>query len=227
MAEDKKSFLLYADLIHTVRKMPKEKAGELLLTILSYVNDEDPIVDDIVVELVFEPIKQQMKRDLRKYEGKKQQWSDAGKASAEARRLKKESEVKNDETNLTDVEIRSTDSTVTVNDTVTVIKEREKGDESPLPPKSKKKKVEKKEFIPPAFEEFEKYCDENGFKGIAQRAFRGYSDAEPPWHDSQGNKILSWKQKLQNVWFKENNKDGINKKNSGSKTIENSEYGNW
>lgn len=68
MAENKKSFLLYCDLIHTVKKMPKEKAGELLMTILEYVNDENPVVDDIVVDLVFEPIKQQLKRDLVKYE---------------------------------------------------------------------------------------------------------------------------------------------------------------
>lgn len=78
MAENKKSFLLYADLIHTVRKMPKEKAGELLLTILKYVNDENPIVDDMIVDLVFEPIKQQLKRDLKKFEEKKEERSISG-----------------------------------------------------------------------------------------------------------------------------------------------------
>ncbi len=67
MAENKKSFLLYCDLIHTVKKMPKEKAGELFLIILQYVNDENPIIDDILIDLVFEPIKQQFKRDLEKY----------------------------------------------------------------------------------------------------------------------------------------------------------------
>ncbi len=68
MAENKKSFLLYADLIHTVQKMPKDKAGDLFLTILRYVNDENPVVEDMVVDLVFEPIKQQLKRDLKKWE---------------------------------------------------------------------------------------------------------------------------------------------------------------
>lgn len=67
MAENKKSFLLYADLIHTVRKMPKDKVGELLLTILEYVNDENPEITDNYIEVVFEPIKQQLKRDLQKY----------------------------------------------------------------------------------------------------------------------------------------------------------------
>ena len=63
MATDKKSFLLYSDIIHTVELMPVEKAGELFKTILRYVNDMNPTVDDLLVALVFEPIKQQLKRD--------------------------------------------------------------------------------------------------------------------------------------------------------------------
>jgi len=69
MADGKKSFVLYADIIHTVRKMPKDKAGELFMAILSYVNDENPVIEDMVIDLVFEPIKQQLKRDLKKWEG--------------------------------------------------------------------------------------------------------------------------------------------------------------
>ena len=139
MAENKKSFVLYADLIHTVKKMPKDKAGELFLTILSYVNDEQPVVDDMIVDLVFEPIKRQMKRDLVAYEAKKKQWSEAGKASAEAKKAAKEAEEKRlkeineASTKVNDVENRSTDSTVTVtvtdtvnvNDNVTVNKKKE------------------------------------------------------------------------------------------------------
>lgn len=117
MAENKKSFILYADMIHVVRKMPKDKAGELLLTILSYVNDENPVVEDLVVDLVFEPIKRQMKRDLVSYESKKEQWSDAGKKSAEAKRIAKEKAL----TKPTNVKTVATKSTVTVNDTVTDI----------------------------------------------------------------------------------------------------------
>lgn len=75
MAENKKGFVLYADIIHTVKKMTDEKAGILLKTILSYVNDEDLVVDDIIVDLVFEPIKRQLKRDLEKYEEKKHRLS--------------------------------------------------------------------------------------------------------------------------------------------------------
>lgn len=68
MAENKKSFILYCDLIHTIEKMPKEKAGELFLHILQYVNDKNPVTDDLIVNLTFEPIKQTLKRDLVKWE---------------------------------------------------------------------------------------------------------------------------------------------------------------
>lgn len=68
MAENKKSFLLYADIIHTIRKMPDDKSGQLFKTILAYVNDENPEVNDLVIDLVFEPIKQQLKRDLKRWE---------------------------------------------------------------------------------------------------------------------------------------------------------------
>lgn len=68
MAEGKKSFVLYCDIIHVIKKLPKEKAGELFMTILEYVNDKSPEVTDLSVDLVFEPIKQQLKRDLKKWD---------------------------------------------------------------------------------------------------------------------------------------------------------------
>jgi len=68
MAENKKGFVLYCDLIHTIKKMPDDKAGLLFKHLLSYVNDENPIAEDLLIELTFEPIKQQLKRDLNKWE---------------------------------------------------------------------------------------------------------------------------------------------------------------
>lgn len=69
MAENKKSFLLYADMQGMVNKLPDEKAGELFKLILSYVNDENPDLDsiDFVLQIAFEPIKNSLKRDLEKY----------------------------------------------------------------------------------------------------------------------------------------------------------------
>ena len=119
MAQDKKSFVLYTDLIHTVKKMNREDAGELLLHILKYVNDENPETENIIVDLTFEPIKQQFKRDLKSWEKTLEKRSDAGKASAEARRLAKLNQ--QNPTNSTHVEsVEQTSTNPTVNDTVTV-----------------------------------------------------------------------------------------------------------
>lgn len=85
MAKDKKSFLLYCDLIHVVNKLTNEKAGELFKHLLAYVNDEDPQTDDVIIDLVFEPIKQSLKRDLKKYKEIQEKRSAAGKKSAKNR----------------------------------------------------------------------------------------------------------------------------------------------
>lgn len=79
MAENKKSFLLYCDLIHTIEKLPNEKAGELFKHILMYVNDKDPQTDDLIVSITFEPIKQQLKRDLKNWEESLTSKSNAGR----------------------------------------------------------------------------------------------------------------------------------------------------
>lgn len=65
--EGKKSFLLYCDIRSTVAKLPKEKQAELFMLILDYVNDLNPQTDDLLLEIAFEPIKLQLKRDLTKW----------------------------------------------------------------------------------------------------------------------------------------------------------------
>jgi hypothetical protein len=86
--------------------------------VLEYVNDNEPKPLKGLLAAVCEPIKQQLKRDLLKYETKREQYSEAGKRSAEARRLKKleaEKESNEIQRTLTNVENRSTKSTVSVN----------------------------------------------------------------------------------------------------------------
>ena len=85
MAEDKKSFLLYCDVLHTVEKLNDQQAGKLFKHILNYVNDLNPICEDLITEIAFEPIKQSLKRDLIKWDEKIQKRSDAGKAGATKR----------------------------------------------------------------------------------------------------------------------------------------------
>ena len=67
MAKDKKSVLIYVDWIATFNKLEDDEAGRLIKHFFSYVNDLNP-VSDRLTELLFEPIKQQLKRDLKAYE---------------------------------------------------------------------------------------------------------------------------------------------------------------
>jgi hypothetical protein len=85
MAKDKKSFILYSDAIYTVEKLSDTDAGQLLKHLLRYVNDQNPTNDNPLVEIAFEPIKQQLKRDLVKFEDVKGKRSEAGKAGATKR----------------------------------------------------------------------------------------------------------------------------------------------
>lgn len=124
MAENKKSFILYADLIATVSKLPDNKAGKLFKTVLEYVNDMKPTVDDILVQVAFEPIKQQLKRDLAEWDKQKQSRSEAGKKGMATRwnnkqitKITKHNSVINPITKITDT------VTVNVTDTVNVKKE--------------------------------------------------------------------------------------------------------
>ena len=66
--ENKKSVLLYCDIIHTVEKLDNETAGLLFKHYLRYINDKDPITDNAIVDIAFEAIKQNLKRDLKKWE---------------------------------------------------------------------------------------------------------------------------------------------------------------
>ena len=68
MAKDKKSFLLYTDQQGVFNQLPDEIAGKLIKHIFAYVNDENPSCDDLLLSIAFEPIKLQLKRDLRKYD---------------------------------------------------------------------------------------------------------------------------------------------------------------
>ncbi len=69
MAENKKGFVLYADQKLIFDDLSNEEAGVLIKHIFSYVNDENPTLNDRLIDMAFKPIKLQLKRDLVKYEG--------------------------------------------------------------------------------------------------------------------------------------------------------------
>ncbi len=107
MAQGKKSFIVYSDWKDTFDALSNEKAGELIKHIFSYVNDENPNSDDMLINAVFSNIKNALKRDLQKWDKQHAQRVEAGKRSAEVRKQ-----------NATLVNARSVSSTV--NDNVNV-----------------------------------------------------------------------------------------------------------
>ena len=68
MAGGKKSILFYVDWGETFKALTDEQAGKLIKHLCAYVNDENPQTDDPIVNAVFVNIRQQLKRDLKKYE---------------------------------------------------------------------------------------------------------------------------------------------------------------
>lgn len=86
MAENKKSFVGYADWVDTFEMLEDSEAGKLVKHLLRYINDKEPVLDDKLLQIAFNPIKLQLKRDLVKWEGIKVKRSDAGKKSAEVKK---------------------------------------------------------------------------------------------------------------------------------------------
>lgn len=77
--------------------------------------------------------------------------------------------------------------------------------------KDKKEKKEKKTTIKaiPTIQEVRDFFDANGYDpDFGETRWHYYNDND--WHDSHGNQVLSWKQKMRSVWFKpENEKKGL------------------
>jgi len=124
MAENKKSFVLYCDLIKSIEHLTFEEKGILFNHLLEYVNDKNPILEDRLVLTAWKPIELQLKRDLIKFEEVKSKRSDAGKRSAELRALKSDEQNITNSTSVESVQQISTNSTVNdtdnVNDNVNV-----------------------------------------------------------------------------------------------------------
>jgi uncharacterized phage protein (TIGR02220 family) len=115
MAKDKKSFILYVDQKDLWNKLPDEIAGKLIKHIYSYVSDENPTSKDLIIEIAFEPIKQQLKRDLKLFEEKRVKRSEAGMAGAN----KRWQEIANDGKRISSIAKMAVN--VNVNDNVNVI----------------------------------------------------------------------------------------------------------
>ena len=116
MAENKKSFVLYADLIVSLEHLTYEEKGILFHHMLEYVNDKNPVLEDRLLLTAWKPIEAQLKRDLKKFEEVKAKRSEAGKRSAELRASKNDEQNSTNSTSVESVQQCSTNPTDNDND---------------------------------------------------------------------------------------------------------------
>lgn len=79
MAKDKKSFILYSDLLDKIEVLTIEERGFLFTHLLEYVNDLNPILTDRLLITAWKPIELELKRDLKKYEEAKESKANGGR----------------------------------------------------------------------------------------------------------------------------------------------------
>lgn len=179
MAEGKKSFLLYVDTIHTVEKLSDDQAGKLFKIVLQYVNDLSPVVDDLLLQIAFEPIKQSLKRDLVKYKDFINKQVENGKRGGRPKNPSLSEETQ--KTQAFKKEPKKADSDIVSDSVIDIVSEN--------------KNI-------PTLEEFvifsktiEIYKPELDFS-IKSKYEQWVADK---WKDGNGNKISNWKTKLKNT----------------------------
>ncbi len=129
MAQDKKSFVLYCDWSEIFEQLTDDQAGKLIKHTFRYVNDEDPEIDDPLINMAFTSIKQQLKRDLVKYEGIREKRRISGSKGgvnsgiSRSKKQKKASASNSKQTQANEAVSVNVNDTVTVNENVTDIKQ--------------------------------------------------------------------------------------------------------
>lgn len=166
MAKDKKSFILYCDQQGLFNKLPDEIAGKLIKHIFAYVNDDNPIATDLLLEIAFEPIKLQLKRDLRKYD----EYIDKQRVNGS----KGGRPTKPNETQKTQA----------------FFQEPKKADNVNVTANANDNATNKKGFVKPTIEQLKEYMREQGMNDIAEN-WLNYYEANG-WMVGK-NKMKDWK----------------------------------
>lgn len=173
MATDKKSFLLYCDLIHTVEQLTDEQAGDLFKHILRYVNDQQPQTENVITRIAFEPIKQSLKRDLQKYEDIRKRNQDNARKRWDATASDR---IPNDTKNADSVSVSGSGSVTG--------------------------KKEIKGFVKPTIEQLKEYMREQGMNDIAENWLNhyeanGWKVGKNPMKDWKAS-VRTWKTNQKN-----------------------------
>ncbi len=118
MANEKNKVIVYPDWISIFDALKDDEAGRLIKHFFAYVNDQNPDPPDRLTEMLFIPIKNQLKRDLSKWLEIKEKRREAGKKGGKQTQAKS-SKPKQNQANALKSEANQA-VTVTVTDNVTV-----------------------------------------------------------------------------------------------------------
>lgn len=198
MAQNKKSFLLYADQKALFDSLSDKEAGALIKHIFDYVNDMDPQTNLKILKVAFEPIKNQLRRDLKNWEQTRSKRSEAGKLggikSGESRRSEaKRSKASKNEAN----EAVTVNGTVNVTVTDTVNEKRKREAFSPPAKEDVIQEMCKKldEFTAMAEgEKFINYYQANGWM-VGKHKMKDWKAAVAGWITRMGNYTRAGPQK--------------------------------
>lgn len=187
------STIVYRSFYEAISELPKEIQADVYHAMFEYALNFEEVELTGLGKTIFTLIKPQLDANLKRYmNGSIPKKRKQSKAEANHKQNTSESHANENEN-----ENENVNGTINETDAVEIVKtklKREKNRPSPSP------------FIPPTIEEWKDYFRQYNMKEeIAIRSFEGYRVAD--WHDSRGKKILNWKQKVQQVWFKDEHKD--------------------
>lgn len=190
----KKSCIIYKEWALILQRLPKDKAGELIVAFVAYVFDDEEksIKDDPSLDAMLEAMKLRADEDLKKYEEKVERVSKARKKKTDSNHdeISMKSDSNHDDINSVNVNVNVND-----NDNVyptDIVKEK-------TPTVSKRKSD--KRFCPPSLQEVQAYCLErnntidaekfmdyhisNGWK-VGKNAMKDWKAAVRTWEKREG-----------------------------------------
>jgi hypothetical protein len=184
MAEGKKKVIVYTDWISQFNDLTDEEAGRLIKHFFRYVNDLNP-ESDRLTELLFNPIKATLKRDLESWQNKQKINRENGaKGGRPKTQINPNNPLGFSETQNNPKKGVKDSVSVSVNDSV-IDNDNKKDNKG----------------VPPPFVDFIFHCREKAKQMnlvIDEDLIRTKFDAwlEGGWKDMNGKNILNWKAKI-------------------------------
>ena len=204
MAEGKKKVIWYTNWCDTFEKLNDEEAGRLIKHFCEYITDKNPEPPDRITDLLFDPIKDTLKRDLIKWEERQERNRANGSKGGRPRKPTTTESNPKKTNGLNKNPKKGVTDTVTdnVNDNDNVIKKKSKA------------------FAPPSLEQVKEYCKERKNSVNAETFIDFYSSKG--WLVGK-NKMKDWKASIR-TWEKRENNG--HQKNSGANKTAATEFNN-